>query len=111
MYYSFKQVDILTVVEELNKKQLVDAGGAYTERTTLIKANYQLNRFLTKDDINELENIKKIDENQYRIYVLGEWGIEDKTKKFAYAFSPEKHVKATKDRISQNWEKIKPMSY
>lgn len=77
------------------KKQLVDDTGAYTERTTLIKANYQLNRFLTADDIRELENIKKIDENQYRIYVLGEWGIEDKTKKFAYAFSMEKHVRPT----------------
>jgi hypothetical protein len=47
---------------------------------------------MTDADIKELERLKDIDFNQYRIYVLAEWGVEDKTGKFAWAFDRQKHI-------------------
>lgn len=74
------------------KKMFVDEDGAYHNDTTVLKFNYQDNKYLTESDIKELERLKLINENHYRIYVLGEWGIEDKNKKFAWAFERSKHV-------------------
>ena len=80
------------------KKKLCDADGSYYTDTTLIKATYKDNcnlngrSFLTETDIEQLENLKGIDENHYRIYVLGEWGIDNKENKFCYAFDQKRHV-------------------
>lgn len=73
------------------KKKLID-GEAYAGRVDVIKSTYKDNRFLTADDILELEALKDIDENQYNIYVLALWGIDDKQSKFAYAFERKQHV-------------------
>jgi len=43
--------------------------------TDIVKCSYMDNQFLTKEDIEQLENLKYIDENDYKIYCLGEWGI------------------------------------
>lgn len=74
------------------KKMLCDPDGPYHDKTEVLKFTYHDNQFLTEDDIAELERLKTIDENQYRIYVRAEWGVEDKQKKFAWAFDKSKHV-------------------
>jgi phage terminase large subunit len=74
------------------KTKLCDQDSPYFKETTLINCTYRDNRnlkgesFLTPADIRELERLKEIDENQYRIYVLGEWGVENKDDKFCWAF-------------------------
>ncbi len=45
------------------------------EDVTSFQSNYKMNPFLSKEYIEQLENLKGIDENYYRIYALGEWGI------------------------------------
>lgn len=72
------------------KTKVID-NEAYQEILTVIKSTYHNNQFLLLEDIAELERLKQIDENHYRIYVLAEWGIEDKTGKFCYSYSKEKH--------------------
>lgn len=42
---------------------------------SIVKCYYTDNQFLTDEDIEQLEALKFIDENDYRVYVLGEWGI------------------------------------
>lgn len=73
------------------KTQLID-NPAYSDRTDVIISTYKDNQFMTKDDIRELEALKDIDENEYRIYVLGEWGVDNKNNKFAYAFNDREHI-------------------
>lgn len=77
------------------KKQLCDPDGAYFGKTETLKFTYKDNKFARPEDIENLEMLKLVSENQYRIYALGEWGVEDKRNKFAWAFSEEKHVKKT----------------
>lgn len=43
--------------------------------TDFVHCTYHDNRFLTAQDRQQLENLKYIDENDYRVYCLGEWGI------------------------------------
>jgi phage terminase large subunit len=45
------------------------------EKTNIIKITYKDNPYLTADDIKELEDLKYINENDYNIYALGEWGL------------------------------------
>lgn len=73
------------------KKKIIDSP-AFAERLDVIRSTYRDNRFLTESDIIELEALKDIDENHYSIYVLAEWGVDDKHNKFAYAFDFNKHV-------------------
>lgn len=69
--------------------------GRYNDRCTVLKFTYHHNKFLTDEDRQVYESYKTIDENFYRVYVLGEWGIENKDGKFAWAFSSNKHVQPT----------------
>jgi phage terminase large subunit len=48
-----------------------------------------------KDDnlIKVYAEMRLKNENFFNVNVLGEWGVKDKNKKFAWAFSKEKHVK------------------
>jgi len=39
------------------------------------QSNYKLNPFLSPEYVKQLEQLAEIDENYYRIYALGEWGI------------------------------------
>lgn len=73
------------------KRKLID-DPAFNEDVDVIVSTYHDNQFMTSTDIKELERLKEIDFNQYRIYVLAEWGVEDKTGKFAWAFDTKKHV-------------------
>lgn len=85
------------------KTRIIDSG-AYDDILTVIHSTYKDNQFLTKEDVRELERLKEIDENHYRIYALGEWGIEDKSGKFCYAYDKQKHsVKVTLSDSEMIW--------
>lgn len=45
------------------------------KNTTITKCFYSDNQYLTEEDIEQLEQLIHIDENDYRVYVLGEWGV------------------------------------
>lgn len=71
-------------------------------KTILIKTVYQDNKWIVGGDgfgfrdqnlIDEYESLRTKDENSYNVNVLGEWGVRDKNKKFAWAFSKDKHVR------------------
>lgn len=88
---------ILNPVSEKHwiKKQLCEPSGAYFNSTEVLKFTYKDNKFARPADIEALEMLKLVSENQYRIYALGEWGIEDKQNKFAWAFDENLHVGKT----------------
>jgi phage terminase large subunit len=85
---------ILNPVSEKHwiKRKLCDEGSPYANDTTVLRFTYSDNKFLTASDIAELERLKYVNENQYRIYVLAEWGIDDNSNRFAYSFSEDKHT-------------------
>jgi hypothetical protein len=56
----------------------------------LINSTYRDNAFLDEQYKETLENLINIDINLYRIYVLGEWGLEDPSKLFARDYNREK---------------------
>jgi len=74
------------------KTTLCDDNAPYRKSTTVFSFTYLDNKdgygnsFLTDKDIERLQNLKLINENQYNIYVLGLWGIENKEGKFCWAF-------------------------
>lgn len=77
------------------KKELVDKLDILNKGTIKYKyihTTYQDNYFLTAKDKERLEALKDTNKLYYQIYCLGEWGIEDKSKKFAYSFNEEKHI-------------------
>ena len=43
--------------------------------TTIIHTTYKDNRFLSKQYVEQLENLKNIDYEYYKIYALGKWGL------------------------------------
>lgn len=54
------------------KAQVVDAPA---DNVAILKTTYKENPFLSRDYIQELQGLSEVDENYYRIYALGEWGI------------------------------------
>jgi len=44
-------------------------------KTDIIKVTYKDNPYLTETDVQELIALKDINENDYNIYALGEWGL------------------------------------
>jgi PBSX family phage terminase large subunit len=68
--------------------------GAYSDgaRLDMFLTTYRHNQFIDAEYKEELEALVDVDENLYRIYVLGEWGIEDPNKLFAKDFKLDKHV-------------------
>lgn len=91
------------------KSTLCDAISPYASDTTILKFTYHNNKnvegksFLTDADIRPLEILKEVDENQYRIYVLGEWGVENKQGKFCWAFHNGQIVKTAHDKGTITW--------
>jgi phage terminase large subunit len=91
------------------KKQLCDADGPYSSKTTVLKYTYKDNvdgygkSFLTKEDIESLEMLKDVNDNQYRIYVLGEWGVENTESKFVWAFHQGQKKDTTHDPERITW--------
>jgi phage terminase large subunit len=76
-------------------KTKIIEGIAYSKKLTVIHTTYKDNKFLTEDDREELENLKLVDENHYRIYCLGQWGIDDPEKLFAKDYKQDKHFGKT----------------
>ena len=70
----------------------------YLKKTTFIHVNYKNNvnslghSFMTEDDIEELENLQYINMNDYRVYVLNQWGKPSVKNPFAENFDYKKHV-------------------
>lgn len=58
-----------------------------------VHTTYKDNKFLTSKDREQLEELKYNNPLYYQIYCLGDWGVEDKTGKFAYAFDEAIHIK------------------
>lgn len=54
------------------RTQVLDAPG---EEIASFQSNYKMNPFLSREYIEQLEGLADIDENYYRIYALGEWGV------------------------------------
>ena len=60
---------------------------------TKIHSTYRDNMVnLTREDMNNIEHLQKIDPEQYRVYGLGEWGSVRTGHEYYYAFSYGKHV-------------------
>lgn len=72
------------------KTKLIE-GEAYKGRVTVFHSTYKDNKFLTPDDVLELENLQLVDKYHYDVYCLGEWGVEDPNKIFAKDYSKEIH--------------------
>ena len=45
------------------------------EKVSSFQSNYKMNPFLSREYIEQLEGLAEVDENYYRIYALGEWGV------------------------------------
>ena len=45
------------------------------EKVSSFQSNYKMNPFLSREYIEQLEGLAEVDENYYRIYTLGEWGV------------------------------------
>ena len=54
------------------RTQILDAPGG---EIASLQSNYKMNPFLPDEYIEQLEGLAEIDENYYRIYALGEWGV------------------------------------
>lgn len=61
-----------------------------SETTFVLTTTYKDNAFLDESYKQTLENLITVDPNLYRIYVLGEWGLEDTSKLFAKDYNRDK---------------------
>lgn len=52
------------------------------ENCKIIKSTYLDNKFIDKEYKATLDRLKETDENQWRIYALGEWGVQNLRHKF-----------------------------
>lgn len=75
MYLSLNPVDESSWINEKVIKQ---------EECRVIHSTYRDNPFLPEEAKRQIENLKNIDENYYKIYALGEWGGIIKGKIFTY---------------------------
>lgn len=71
-----------------------EEGGEYDpEMMFNLVTTYRDNKFLDEQYKQKLEKLINSNINLYRVYVKGEWGIEQNDNMWLYAFSNEKHVK------------------
>lgn len=57
-----------------------------------VKSTYQNNTFLTDKDREQIESMRLHNNNQYRVYALGEWGITENNMPWLYSFNKERHT-------------------
>jgi phage terminase large subunit len=80
------------VINHWLKRELFD-NPFYEPHTTKIHATYKdAIKWLTEDDILQLEILKDINPNDYKIYTLGEWGGVRTGNEFYYNFVYTKHI-------------------
>ena len=53
-----------------------------TDDTIIVKTTYLDNAYANEEDVAEFEYLRGVDEQQWRIYALGEWGILNLNHKF-----------------------------
>jgi phage terminase large subunit len=110
----FEDIQILLILNPVSenhwiKTNMCDVGSPFYEETDILRFTYQdnVNRlgksFVTEKDKQKLEMYKNIDENHYRIYVLAEWGVDNKEGKFVWAFNREQIVKTEHDAERITW--------
>jgi len=58
-----------------------------------IHSTYKDNPHLTDADRKQIEMLKLYNENQYRIYALGEWGLRENNAPWLFAFNKQRHLK------------------
>lgn len=61
--------------------------------TRRVKSTYHDNNFLTAKDKEPIEALRLYNNNQYRVYALGDWGIIENNHPWLFAFDRNKHVK------------------
>lgn len=71
------------------KKHFIDKE---TPNTTIIHSTYKDNPHLTDEDREQIEQMRAYDNNQYRVYALGEWGVLTNDSPWLYAFDREVHT-------------------
>lgn len=59
---------------------------------TIIHSTYKDNPHLTDQDREQIEQMRLYDNNQYRVYALGEWGVRTNDSPWLYAFNKEQHT-------------------
>lgn len=74
------------------KERFFDMGDDDISR---VHSTYKDNPFLTDKDREHIELLKLYNNNQYRIYALGEWGLSENTNPWLFAFSREQHTAPT----------------
>lgn len=62
-----------------------------TESTNLYKTTYLNNRFIDPDYKQMLNDLVKFDDNAYRVYCLGEWGVVNVENPFMHNYDSIKH--------------------
>lgn len=58
----------------------------------IFHSTYKNNPHLTEQDREQIERLRLYDNNQYRVYALGEWGVRTNNAPWLYAFEEDKHV-------------------
>lgn len=58
----------------------------------IIHSTYKNNNHLTEQDREQIEQLKEYDNNHYRVYALGEWGVKVNNAPWLYTFDKERHV-------------------
>ena len=80
------------VINHWLKRELFD-NQFYAPHCTYIHATYKdAIKWLTEDDIIQLEILKDINPNDYKVYTLGEWGGVRTGNEFYYNFVYTKHI-------------------
>lgn len=77
----------LEVIDKIDKFDDID----------YIHTTYLNNHFVDEQYAKQLKRLQETNPLYYQIYCLGDWGVEDKSGKFAWAFDREKHVKEQVD--------------
>lgn len=110
----FEDIQILLILNPISenhwiKKNFCEEGAPYYDNSEIMKFTYHDNvnghgrPMLTQADIDTLERLKNISDNHYKIYALGEWGIENKEGKFCWAFNNSQVVPTVHDPERITW--------
>jgi len=59
---------------------------------SIFHSTYKDNNHLTEQDREQIEQLRLYDNNQYRIYALGEWGTKHNNHPWLYTFNKDLHV-------------------
>jgi phage terminase large subunit len=89
----FDKDEWIEIKSNITGKWINKKGNSIILKVTYLDNKYIVGpNFVDKHTIEDFEDDKLKDPDNYKIYALGEWGVHDKSKKFAYAFDESKHV-------------------